>query len=128
MAIYEKSVRRLIQEDLIADLHLQKGQLVSTDQILTWFGQRYPRIKRGTVTAHLILLSTNAPSRVYHNAKPADDLFYKVDSIGSDSTMRSQILRPFIPVPPSPPEAPLNPNRPPSRSVSLRTRAICVIF
>ena len=80
MAIYKKSIRRLIQGDLIADLHLQKGQLITTDQILAWFAQRYPRIKRGTVTAHLILLSTNAPSRVHHNAKPADDLLYKVDS------------------------------------------------
>ncbi len=65
--------------DMVADLHLQKGQVVSTDQILGWFGQRYPRVKRGTVTAHLTLLSTNAPSRVHHHAKPEDDLFYKID-------------------------------------------------
>ena len=78
MALYDKSVR-LLMHDMVGDLHLQKGQIISTDQILAWFAQRYPRVKRATVTAHLILLSTNAPSRVHHHAKPEDDLFYKVD-------------------------------------------------
>lgn len=79
MPIYDKSVR-LLMRDMVTDLHLQKGQTVSTDQILAWFAKRYPKIKRGTVTAHLILLATNAPSRIHHHAKAEDDLFYKVDA------------------------------------------------
>src|SRR5437773_849866 len=78
MAIYDKPVR-LLMRDMATDLNLAKGQVVPKDRILAWFGQRYPRIKKGTVTAHLTLLSTNAPSRVHHNAKPEDDLFYQLD-------------------------------------------------
>jgi hypothetical protein len=65
---------------MVADLRLQKGQTISTDQVLAWFGQHYSRIKKGAVMAHLTRLSTNAPSRVHHHAKPDDDLFYKIDS------------------------------------------------
>ncbi|MEQ1758342.1 MAG: endonuclease NucS domain-containing protein [Vicinamibacterales bacterium] len=65
---------------MVADIGLTKGQILGRDQVVTWFAQKYPKIKRGTVTAHLILLATNAPSRVHHNAKPADDLFYQIDS------------------------------------------------
>ena len=79
MAIYDKSVRVLMR-DRVAQLGLQMGQVISRDQVVEWFNQKYPRIKRGTVTAHLILLATNAPSRVHHNAKPDDDLFFQIDA------------------------------------------------
>ena len=78
MAIYDKPVR-LLMRDMVSELALAKGHVVPKDRILAWFGQRYPRIKKGTVSAHLTLLSTNAPSRVHHNAKPDDDLFYQLD-------------------------------------------------
>lgn len=79
MPIYEKPVRTLMRE--MADaMQLQAGQTISRDQAVSWFAQNYPKIKRSTVTAHLLRLSTNAPSRVHHNAKPADDLFFQTDS------------------------------------------------
>jgi hypothetical protein len=40
----------------------------------------YPKIKEGTVAAHLIRLSTNAPSRLHYYAKPGeDDVFFQLD-------------------------------------------------
>jgi len=78
MALYERSVR-LLMRDMVADIGLKKGQLFTREQVVNWFAQRYPRVKRGTVTAHLILLSTNAPSRVHHGAKADDDLFFQMD-------------------------------------------------
>jgi hypothetical protein len=79
MALYDKPVR-LLMRDMVSDLALQKGQVLPRERVIAWFSQRYPRIKRGTITAHLILLSTNAPSRVHHNAKPEDDLFFQIDA------------------------------------------------
>jgi endonuclease len=79
MPIYEKPVR-LLMRDMVADLKIQKGQVLSKDQVLAWFAQHYPRIKEGTISAHLIRLSTNAPSRVHYSARPGDDdLFFQVD-------------------------------------------------
>ena len=79
MPIYEKPVR-LLMRDMVADLEVQKGQVFSKDQVLTWFAEQYPKIKEGTISAHLIRLSTNAPSRVHYSAKPGDDdLFFQVD-------------------------------------------------
>ena len=48
--------------------------------LLNWFATHYPKIKEGTVTAHLIRLSTNAPSRLHYSAKPGeDDIFFQLD-------------------------------------------------
>ena len=77
--IYDKPVRVLLR-DMVADLGLKPGQVFSRDQALDWFRSRYPKIKEGTVSAHLIRMSTNARSRVHYGAKPdADDLFFQVD-------------------------------------------------
>jgi endonuclease NucS-like protein len=78
MALYERSVR-LLMRDMVAEIGLKKGQVITREEVVNWFAQRYPRVKRGTVTAHLILLSTNAPSRVHHGAKADDDLFFQMD-------------------------------------------------
>jgi endonuclease len=61
MPIYDKSVRVLMQ-DMIADIGLQKGQVVGRDRIIEWFNQRYPLIKKGTIAAHLILFDPGARS------------------------------------------------------------------
>ena len=80
MSIYEKSVRLLLK-DFVTKQNIAKGQIVSKDQVISWFQSNYPKIKRGTITAHLIKMSVNAPSRVHYNANPngEDDLFYQVD-------------------------------------------------
>jgi len=81
MPIYEKSTRLLFR-DLIKDLGIQKGQILERSKIYSWFKQKYPLIKKGTISAHIILFSTNAPSRIHHTLDPngKDDLFYQIDS------------------------------------------------
>jgi hypothetical protein len=54
------------------------SQFVRSDAV-RWFEDNYPKVKRATVTAHLIRMSTNAPSRLHHNIKPDDDLLFQVD-------------------------------------------------
>ena len=68
LAIYDKPVRVLLQE-MIEELAPQKGQRFSKEHAIAWFGERYPKIKRGTISAHLIRFSTNAPNRLHYSAK-----------------------------------------------------------
>lgn len=60
---------------------LSEGGYLTRKEILDWFRERYPKIKQGTINAHLIVMSTNAPSRVHHNLRPngADDLLFQID-------------------------------------------------
>jgi hypothetical protein len=78
MAIYDKPVRVLIRE-MAAELAPQKGLLFSKDQAIGWFAQQYPKIKEGTILAHLVRFSSNAPSRLHYNVKADEDLFFQVD-------------------------------------------------
>ena len=67
-------------KDMANALVLQPGQSFARQQAIDWFAQHYPKIKRGTVQAHLIRLSTNAPTRLHYNARPnEDDVFYQLD-------------------------------------------------
>lgn len=80
MAIYNKSVR-LLMKDMVNAFSLQDGQSFVRQQAIDWFSQHYPKIKKGTITAHLIRLSVNAPSRLHYAPKPGeDDIFFQVDS------------------------------------------------
>jgi hypothetical protein len=65
--------------DMVKDLGLAKGQILSKEQVVSWFTKNYPKIKQGTISAHLIRLSTNAPTRIHYKAKQADDLFFQID-------------------------------------------------
>ncbi len=80
MAIYDKPVR-LLMRGFVADCNVSKGQVISRDQVTSWFKSKYPKIKPATVTAHLAKMSVNAPSRVHYNANTNgdDDLFYQID-------------------------------------------------
>jgi len=79
MPIYDKPVWRLMY-DMVEALNLEKGDVISKDHVLAWFAEHYPKIKQSTLSAHLIRLSANAPSRVHHRVKPGDDdLFFQVD-------------------------------------------------
>jgi hypothetical protein len=80
MAIYDKPVRFLMK-DMVNAFSLQNGQSFVRQQAIDWFTQHYPKIKKGTITAHLIRLSVNAPSRLHYSPKPGeDDLFFQIDS------------------------------------------------
>jgi hypothetical protein len=78
MPIYDKPVRLLIR-DMISALAPRLGQLFSKEDAIEWFAQNYPKIKEGTISAHLVRFSTNAPSRLHHNFKPDEDLLFQVD-------------------------------------------------
>ena len=78
MPIYDKPVR-LLMKDMVSDLGVKKGDVLSKEQVQAWFAKSYPKIKEGTISAHLIRMSTNAPSRVHYNATPGDDLFCQIN-------------------------------------------------
>ena len=79
MAIYEKPVR-LLMKDMVNDFAINKGDRITKNQVIDWFNDKYPKIKLGTITAHLIRMSTNAKSRLHYGVKPIeDDLFYQID-------------------------------------------------
>jgi hypothetical protein len=80
MSIYPKPVRLLLR-DFITDQNTLKGQIISRDQVISWFRINYPKIKLGTINAHFLKMSTNAPSRIYYSVNPNgdDDLFYQID-------------------------------------------------
>ena len=79
MALYDKPVRALMR-DMVSDLVLKKGEVLTRDRVLGWFSEHYPKVKQGTIGAHLIQLSINAKSRHHYSPKPKeDDLFYQID-------------------------------------------------
>ena len=80
MAIYEKPVK-LLFHDMVKELAVQKSDILERDKIISWFRQKYPLIKQGTITAHLVRLSINAKSRIHHTVDQGkDDLFFQIDT------------------------------------------------
>jgi endonuclease NucS-like protein len=80
MSIYEKPVRLLLKDFVIKE-NISSGQIISRDQVISWFKENYPKIKLGTISAHFIKMSTNAPSRIHYNLSLTgdDDLFFQID-------------------------------------------------
>jgi endonuclease len=79
MPLYEKPVR-LLMKDMADELAASPDAIFKKNDAIAWFRRRYPKIKTGTVSAHLIKLSTNARSRTHYNAKPGDDdVLYQID-------------------------------------------------
>jgi hypothetical protein len=79
MALYSKPVR-ILMKDMANELAKSSTAVFAKQDAIAWFAQRYPKIKMGTVTAHLTRLSTNAKSRTHYRAKPGeDDVLYQVD-------------------------------------------------
>ena len=92
---YGKSTKELFKEfvdsfvpplakgfGLIERKPLDQGGHFTRQEILGWFQEHYPELKRATVNAHLIVMSTNALSRVHHHLRPngADDLLFQMDA------------------------------------------------
>jgi endonuclease len=79
MPIYAKPVR-LLMRDMANAFALKAGQTFTKREAIEWFAKNYPKIKAGTIAAHLIRLSTNAQSRLHYNAIAGeDDLFFQID-------------------------------------------------
>ena len=95
MPIYSKPTKELIKEfienfpippkqgfGLIERKKISEGGHFSRKEVISWFNNKYPKIKNGTITAHLIALSTNAPSRIHYKIKSTGehDLLFQIDS------------------------------------------------
>lgn len=81
MSLYEKPVR-LLFKDMVHDLGLAPDEVITREQVHTWFNQKYPKVKDGTISAHLLKMSVNAASRIHYSVNPDgdDDLLYQIDS------------------------------------------------
>jgi len=81
MAIYEKPVK-LLFKDMIYELGIKKGDIIRRNQFFAWFKDKYPKIKTGTISAHLSKMSINAPSRIHYNVNSngEDDLLLQIDT------------------------------------------------
>lgn len=78
--IYEKPTRELLK-DMLKDLSLKPGQVFTTSRAIQWFAEHYPKLKAGSIRAHLVQASTNDRSRLHHPAtNETDDLLFKVAS------------------------------------------------
>ena len=79
-AMYDKPVR-LLMKDMVVEMGIKQGEVIQREKAFVWFKRRYPKIKDGTIPAHLGKMSTNVRTRVHYNANPNgdDDLFYRID-------------------------------------------------
>ncbi len=78
--IYEKPTRALLK-DMLKDLGLKPGQVFTTSRAIQWFAEHFPKLKAGSIRAHLVQASTNDRSRLHHPAtNETDDLLFKVAS------------------------------------------------
>jgi len=80
MALYEKPVR-LLFKDMVEEMGVGPGDMITREQVFSWFHDNYPKVKDGTIAAHLLKMSTNAPSRVHYSvsSQGEDDLLYQID-------------------------------------------------
>ena len=66
--------------EMVKEFDLEKGEIIPRDRIAKWFEEKYPKIKKATVDAHLLKMSINAPSRIHYSAKPnQDDWLFQID-------------------------------------------------
>jgi len=82
MGLLNEKPVRLLMQDMIVDLGLKKGDIISPEQVQAWFATNYSNVKKGTVYAHLVRLTTNNRTRLHYSPRSdgSDDHFYKVDS------------------------------------------------
>lgn len=78
--IYDKPTRALLKE-MLAAWKLQPGETFPAQRAVDWFAQHYPKLKAGSIIAHLVQASTNDRSRLHHPAtNTTDDLLFRVGS------------------------------------------------
>lgn len=79
MPIYDRPAKSLMAD--WAKANLTPNQTFSKSDVLRWFAEHYPKIKRNTIATHVEAMSVNSPSRRHHPAvKPGSghDLFFKL--------------------------------------------------
>ena len=80
MSIYKDPVQVLFKE-MIEEFGVKKGEIIKRDRVFLWFEKNYPKIKKATISALLLRMSINAPSRIHYNVSPNryDDLLFQID-------------------------------------------------
>jgi endonuclease NucS-like protein len=79
MPIYDRPTKSLMTD--WAKAHLKPDQIFSKSDVLPWFAEHYPKIKRNTVVMHLEGMSINNRNRKHHpsvKAGSGHDLFFKL--------------------------------------------------
>lgn len=78
--IYDKPTRALLK-DMLIDWKLQPGHVFTIAHAVEWFAKNYPKLKAGSIRAHLVQAATNDTSRLHHPAtNETDDVLFKVAS------------------------------------------------
>lgn len=78
--IYEKPTRALLK-DMLQEWGLKPGQVFTIARAVEWFAANYPKLKSGSIRAHLVQAATNDVSRLHHPAtNETDDILFKVAS------------------------------------------------
>lgn len=76
--IYDKTVK-----EIMIDYFSKLGQndVFSTSDMINYFKNNYPKVKEGTITAHLLMFSINSRSRIGHSGHDNGkfDLLFKID-------------------------------------------------
>ena len=69
-------------KDMVKEKELKPDEMITRDEVISWFAENYPQIKKTTIAAHLLKMSTNAHSRIHYNVNlnGQDDLFFQIDS------------------------------------------------
>lgn len=76
--IYDKPTRALLK-DMLTEWGLKPGEAFTAQRAINWFAKKYPKLKAGSIHAHLVQASTNDPSRRHHSTTDTtDDLLFKV--------------------------------------------------
>ncbi len=77
MQIYDQPVRVLLTNMINEYKDSGRNRFGSSDAI-GWFAKKYPKIKEGTIRAHLRRFSTNDPNRLHYDNKPGEGLLFKL--------------------------------------------------
>lgn len=76
--IYDRPVSQLMRELINERLPTPQSVLTRLESI-AWFAERYPKVRPGTVAAHLLKFATNEQTRLHYNHRPTeDDLLFKI--------------------------------------------------
>jgi hypothetical protein len=63
-SIYESSTRELMKQFITSE-NIQKGEKFNREKIRNWFNKNYPKLKPGTIDAHINSMTINARTRIY---------------------------------------------------------------
>jgi endonuclease len=77
--LYDKPVTALMNE-MVDALAPTLDHRFTRQEAIQWFATHYPKVKLGTVAAHLIKKCTNDPTRYHYHARPGiDDQLFRTE-------------------------------------------------